>query len=108
MNEFVKVARIGDIQPGTGKTLDLKGTPIALFNVDGHYFAIHNTCPHEDGPLGEGELCGNIVTCPMHAYEFDVTSGECLTESAYCVEQFEVRLDGEDILVGESTFRNDA
>ncbi|UVJ46304.1 nitrite reductase (NAD(P)H) small subunit [Pseudomonas sp. LS1212] len=103
MSEFVKVARIGDIAPGTGKTLNLRGTPIALFNVDGQYFAIHNTCPHEDGPLGEGELCGSVVTCPMHAYEFDVISGECLTESAYQVERFEVRLDGDEILVREST-----
>jgi nitrite reductase/ring-hydroxylating ferredoxin subunit len=103
MSQFVKVARVGDIQPGTGKTLNLRGTPVALFNVDGQYFAIHNSCPHEDGPLGEGTLCGSVVTCPMHAYEFDVTSGECLTESAYRVERFEVRLDGDDILVRQST-----
>ncbi|MFW0754063.1 Rieske (2Fe-2S) protein [Pseudomonas sp. H11T01] len=99
MSEFVKVACVGDIEPGTGKTVNLGGTPVALFNVDGRYFAIHNTCPHEDGPLGEGTLCGSVVTCPIHAYEFDVISGECLTESAYQVEQFEVRVDGNDILV---------
>ncbi len=99
MSEFVKVACVGDIEPGTGKTVNLQGIPVALFNVDGEYFAIHNTCPHEDGPLGEGTLCGSVVTCPMHAYEFDVISGECLTESAYSVEQFEVRVEGDDILV---------
>ncbi|RJG11055.1 non-heme iron oxygenase ferredoxin subunit [Pseudomonas cavernicola] len=102
MSEFVKVARVGDIEAGTGKTVYLGGTPVALFNVDGEYFAIHNTCPHEDGPLGEGTLCGCVVTCPMHAYEFDVTSGECLTEPAYRVEQFEVQVDGDDILVRQS------
>jgi NAD(P)H-dependent nitrite reductase small subunit len=99
MNEFVKVARVGDIQPGSGKTVNLGATPVALFNVDGEYFAIHNSCPHEDGPLGEGTLCGRVVTCPVHAYEFDVTSGECLTEEIYRVERFEVRVDGEDILL---------
>ncbi len=103
MSEFVKVARVGDIRAGTGKTLYLGGLPIALFNVDGQYFAIDNTCPHEDGPLGEGTLCGSVVTCPLHAYEFDVTSGECLTEAVYRVECYEVRVDGDDILVRLST-----
>lgn len=103
MSEFVKVARVGDIRPGTGKTLYLGGLPIALFNVDGQYFAIDNCCPHEDGPLGEGTLCGSVVTCPLHAYEFDVTSGECLTEAVYRVECYEVRVDGDDILVRLST-----
>lgn len=99
MSDFVKVARVGDIAPGTGKTLYLGATPVALFNVDGQYYAIHNDCPHEDGPLGEGSLCGSVVTCPVHAYEFDVCSGECLTDSAYCVERFEVRVEGADILL---------
>jgi nitrite reductase/ring-hydroxylating ferredoxin subunit len=103
MSEFVKVACVGDIEPGTGKTVNLGGTPVALFNVDGQYFAIHNTCPHEDGPLGEGTLCASAVTCPIHAYEFDVTSGECLTEPVYRVEQFEVRVDGNDILLRSSS-----
>jgi nitrite reductase/ring-hydroxylating ferredoxin subunit len=102
MSEFIKVACVGDIAAGTGKTVNLEGTPVALFNVNGRYFAINNSCPHEDGPLGEGTLCGSIVTCPIHAYEFDVISGECLTEAAYRVEQFEVRVDGNDILVRES------
>lgn len=102
MSEFVKVASVGDIQAGTGKTVNLGGTPVALFNVDGQYFAIQNTCPHEDGPLGEGTLCGSVVTCPFHAYEFDVISGECLTESAYHVERFEVRVEGDDILLREA------
>jgi len=103
MSEFVKVACIGDIPPGTGQTVNLGATPVALFNVDGEYFAIHNTCPHEDGPLGEGILCDNVVICPVHAYEFDVTSGECLTEPAYRVERFEVRVDGNDILLRRSS-----
>jgi nitrite reductase/ring-hydroxylating ferredoxin subunit len=101
MRRFVKVAHAGDIEPGTGKTVNANGTPVALFNVDGVYHAIHNTCPHEDGPLGEGELSGSVVTCPWHAYEFDVTSGGCLTEPAYRVERFEVRVDGDDILLSE-------
>jgi nitrite reductase/ring-hydroxylating ferredoxin subunit len=62
--------------------------------------AIDNSCPHEDGPLG-GALCGRIASCPLHAFEFDVTNGNCLTESAYRVERFEVHVEGDDILLSE-------
>jgi nitrite reductase/ring-hydroxylating ferredoxin subunit len=82
MKQYVRVARKGDLEPGTGKTVDVNGTPVPLFNVHGVYHAIHNTCPHEDSPLGEGELSQAVVTCPLHAYEFDVTSGQCLTVNA--------------------------
>ena len=100
MKRYVRVAHKGCLEPGTGKTVDVNGTPVALFNVDGVYHAIHNTCPHEDGSLGEGELSHAIVICPLHDYEFDVTSGRCLTEPAYSVERFEVRVEGDDILIG--------
>lgn len=108
MKRYVKVARKGDLEPGTGMTVDVNGTPVAVFNVDGVYHAIHNICPHEDGPLGEGELSRNIVICPWHAYEFDVASGQCLTEPAYSVERFEVRVEGEGILISEGSPMPDA
>ena len=108
MKRYVRVAHKGDLEPGTGKTVDVNGTPEALFNVDGVYHAIHNTCPHEDGPLGEGELSHAIVICPLHDYEFDVTSGRCLTEPAYSVERFDVRVEGDDILIGNEVAVPDA
>jgi nitrite reductase (NADH) small subunit len=52
-------------------------------------------------PLGEGALCGRIASSPVHAYEFDVTNRNCLTESAYRVERFEVHVEGDDILLSE-------
>ncbi len=100
MKRYVRVARKGDLESGTGKAVDANGTPVALFNVDGVYHAIHNTCLHEDGSLGEGELSHATVVCPLHAYEFDVRSGQCLTEPVYSVERFEVLVEGDDILVG--------
>ena len=59
---FMKVARKGDLEPGTGKTVDVGGTLVALFNVDGSFYAIHNTCRHRQGPLGEGDLSATEVT----------------------------------------------
>src|SRR2546427_7356751 len=47
----------------------------SLFNVDGTYYAINNSCAHRGGPLGEGELDGRVVTCPWHAWRWDVTTG---------------------------------
>ena len=108
MKRYVRVARKGDLEPGTGKAVDVSGTPVALFNVDSVYHALHNTCPHEDGSLGEGELSHATVACPLHAYEFDVTSGQCLTEPAYSVERFEVRVEGDDILIGDEAVVPDA
>lgn len=98
---FVKVATRAEIEPGTGKTVDVNGTPVALFNVDGNYYAIHNTCLHRQGPLGEGFLDEKVVTCPWHGWQYDVTTGECLTNAALRVQRFEVKVEGDDILVSD-------
>ena len=108
MKRPVRVAHKGDLELGTGTTVDVNGTPVVLFNVDGLYHAIHNFCPYEEGSLGDGELCHAIVIYPLHDYEFDVTSGRCLTEPAYSAERFEVLMAGDDILVGNEVAVPDA
>ena len=68
------------IQPGAAVSLDLPdGDQLAVFNVDGEYYAIENFCPHKGAPLSEGQLCGHIVECSWHGWQFDVRTGECLT-----------------------------
>ncbi len=74
MPEFV-VAKIDEIPAGTGKVVFAGDRAIALFNANGIFYAIDNTCPHRGGPLGEGELDGTTVTCPLHGWQYDVTSG---------------------------------
>jgi nitrite reductase/ring-hydroxylating ferredoxin subunit len=76
MVNFVTVARTEEIPPGTGRTVDVKGVWIALFNVNGSFFAVNNTCPHAGGPIGEGKLSGEIVACPWHGWQFNVRTGE--------------------------------
>ena len=66
MAKMIKIAQTGDLAPGTGKVVEAEGLRIALFHVEGAFSAIDNTCPHRGGPLGEGELTGEIVTCPWH------------------------------------------
>jgi nitrite reductase (NADH) small subunit len=75
MATFLKVAKAADVEPGCGKSFEVNGKRIALFNVEGALYAIDDTCTHRGGPLSEGELNGNEVSCPWHGARFDVTSG---------------------------------
>src|SRR6266576_3100543 len=94
MANFVKVAAIGDVPPGTGKCVEAGGKQIALFNVGGAFHAIDNTCLHRGGPLGEGELDGMIVTCPWHGWQYDVTTGCNTMDESERVERYEVKVGG--------------
>ena len=68
------------ILTGTGASVDLPtGDQLAIFNVNGEYYAIENSCPHRGAPLSEGQLCGHVVECALHGWQFDVRTGECLT-----------------------------
>lgn len=98
MANFVKVAVVADVAPGGGLCVEAGGKQIALFNVDGTFYAIDNTCPHRGGPLAEGELEGAAVTCPWHAWQFDLKTGESLTDDSR-VERYDVKVEGDDVLL---------
>ncbi len=70
-----------------------------ISNVDGTFYAIHNTCLHRGGPLGEGELKGKVVTCPWHGWQYDVSTGKVALNPAVAVACFPVEVRGEDIWV---------
>lgn len=99
MAEFVRVAALADIKPGQGIVAEANGKTLAVFNVDGAIHAINNTCCHRDGPLGEGELEGNIVTCPWHGWRYNVTTGACMNNPSAKVETYQVKVEGEDVKV---------
>jgi nitrite reductase/ring-hydroxylating ferredoxin subunit len=100
MAEFVKVAKTGEIAPGEGKAVDIGARRIALFNVDGTFYAIDDECTHRGGPLSEGMLMREEVTCPWHGAIFDVKSGTVLGSPApRDVARYNVRVEGEDIEV---------
>ena len=81
MGEFVKAASTAEIAPGQSRLVILKGKQIALFNIDGDFFALDNLCTHEEGPLAEGEIEGHEVTCPWHGAKFDIrTAKSCATQ----------------------------
>ena len=100
MADFVKVAKTNEIEPGEVRLVDVQGKRIALFNLDGRFFALDNTCTHRGGPLAEGELSGHEVTCPWHGATFDVRTGEVVGPPAQqAVASYPVRVTESDIEV---------
>ena len=97
--QFTKVATTSEIPTGTGKVVEAGGKKIAVFNSEGTFYAIDNTCVHRGGPLGEGNLSGTTVTCPWHGWEYDVASGACLFDPSMKVQKFDVKVQGQDVLV---------
>ncbi len=100
MGEFVKVAEAKDVAAGSGILVELEGEQVALFNVNGTFYAIGDTCTHSGGPLSEGELDGDVVTCPWHGAQFDVKTGEVTGPPApEPVKSYRVKVEGADILI---------
>jgi nitrite reductase (NADH) small subunit/3-phenylpropionate/trans-cinnamate dioxygenase ferredoxin subunit len=71
----IKVAKAADVPPGQGCVVQAGAATLALFNVEGTYYAVDNTCPHRGGPLGDGDLEGRFAICPWHGWRWDVTTG---------------------------------
>ena len=99
MAEFVFGAKTDDIPAGRSKTISLGEKRIALFNVDGAFYAMDDTCLHRGGPLGEGELEGSVVTCPWHGWKYDVRNGEMTMNPAARVKCYPTRIDGGNVQV---------
>lgn len=100
MADYMKVAKTTEIEAGQARLVDVKGRSIALFNVDGQFFALDNTCTHKGGPLAEGEISGHEVACPWHRGRFDVRTGEVVGPPPQrAVVRYGVRVTGTDIEV---------
>jgi len=100
MPKYIKVAKVNEMPPGTAREFHADGKVIALFNVDGQFFAIDNTCLHRGGPLGQGALEDKVVTCPWHGWQYDVTTGTLVSNQEIKVQTYEVKVEGDDIAVG--------
>jgi nitrite reductase (NADH) small subunit len=99
MAQWIRVAGIDDCPPGSAREFLAGDSVVALFNVDGTFYALNGVCPHQGGPLGKGTLCGAVVTCPWHGWQFDVRSGQNQVNPRIVQPGFEVRAQGADLLV---------
>jgi 3-phenylpropionate/trans-cinnamate dioxygenase ferredoxin component len=100
MAEFSKVATRAELPPGGKLLAEIDGRPIAVFNVDGTFYAIDDVCTHDGGPLAEGELEGCEIRCPRHGARFDVRNGRALCFPAIePVTSHAVEVRGDEILV---------
>jgi nitrite reductase (NADH) small subunit len=99
MGEFVRVAGTTDVKPGTGTVVEVNGQAIALFNLDGIFYAIDNTCAHRGGPLGEGDVEGETVVCPWHNWQYNIKTGVSVNNPSACVKTYEVKVEGPNVSV---------
>lgn len=99
MSNSVRVAATSDLQPGECKVVEAEGQSIALYNVGGSFYATDNTCLHRGGPLGEGFLEGDTVTCPWHGWTYNVTTGVSAINPNNCLKTYPVTIEGSEVHV---------
>jgi nitrite reductase (NADH) small subunit len=97
---LIAVCRVGDIPLGLGRAFVIGGHDIALFRLrHGGIAAVANRCPHKGGPLADGMIAGNQIVCPMHAFRFDLSSGDCDQGGTCPVETYPVEVRGTTVFV---------
>lgn len=98
--EWINVAPVEEIAPGQWRTVDTEAGLIAVFNIDGEYYAIEDTCTHDGGELTGGDVEGDVIVCPRHGARFSIKTGQVLAPPAYeDVRTFPVRLEGGKVQV---------
>lgn len=100
MPRFVKLATLEEPATGTAKEVEFEGRIYAIYNVDGVISVIDGICPHQGGPLADGQVQGTIVTCPWHGWQFDIRTGKTPLGSKIKQGVFEVKVEGHEVLVG--------
>jgi len=94
-----RATKTSEIAPGQIREFQLDGHTVAIANLNGSFYAIDNTCLHRGGPLGQGVLDGQKVTCPWHGWQFDVTSGKATLNPAVGVSCYRIEVRGDDLFV---------
>nr|WP_294840418.1 nitrite reductase small subunit NirD [uncultured Methylotenera sp.] len=83
MSNWIDVVAIDDFKSGTCRVVKTDEVEIAVFNIDGRYYAIDNLCSHEEAELSTGKLERDEIICPLHGAHFSLVTGEALTAPAY-------------------------
>jgi|688.fasta_scaffold80168_2 nitrite reductase (NADH) small subunit len=99
MSEWIPIAAVAECPPGASIERVAAGRMVAIANVAGRFHAIDGLCPHQGGPLGTGKLCGAVLTCPWHGWQFDVTTGRHLGSTIVRQTVHEIRAEDGRLLV---------
>ena len=93
MSDWVDVAPAAEFAPGTWRSVEIEGTTIAVFQLDGEFHAIEDVCTHDGGILTGGSIEGDEIVCPRHGARFSIRTGEVRAPPAYeDVATFPVRV----------------
>ncbi len=96
--EPVFVGLISEIPPGKAKAITLEKYKVAVFNIEGSFYAIKDACPHAEYPLSNGTLRGEVVSCSSHNWQFNVKTGQCLRgDLDIQIRTFQVEVRGDEI-----------
>ncbi|MCB1871749.1 MAG: nitrite reductase small subunit NirD [Gammaproteobacteria bacterium] len=104
MSEWIKVVELNQIPVLGARVVRTETMDIALFRgSDDRVFAVRDACPHKNGPLSQGIMHGHSVTCPLHNWKIDLTSGEALGPDEGCTNVFPVRVEEGMVLLQLTT-----
>lgn len=93
------VGDVDDIPEGCSKVVRAGAREIAVFNKDGEFFAMDNVCPHRGAPLNDGRLNGKTISCPLHDWEFDITTGESSISPSIKLNTYGVEVRGNEVIL---------
>jgi len=98
--QFVEVCKASEIAEGKFKRVAVKGRRLLICRAQGKYYAIDDTCTHDNGPLADGFLDGTAIECPRHGARFDIRDGQVLClPAAASISSYPVQVDGDDVQV---------
>ncbi len=99
----VKIGAADELTPGASKIFVVGERKVAVFNIDGELYAIEDRCPHRGASLGKGTWNGFVVTCPLHKWEFDLRTGQCVGRPGNELRRFEAFVTGDSLLLDLSS-----
>ncbi len=102
-NQYVTVAKVGDLEPGELMYVEVGDEPVCLLNLEGELFALNDTCTHEEASLSDGTIEGDEIECPLHGGAFNIRTGEPVAFPVVVpVETYGVRIVGDEVQVAVS------
>ena len=107
MSEWIEVVELSQIPVLGSRVVKTRTMDIAVFRgTDDQVYALRDACPHKNGPLSQGIMHGSTVTCPLHNWKIDLTTGEALDPDEGCVNVLPVKVEGGKVLLQLSEEKN--